>query len=34
MLKAQSLQIGPIKAFENFSFDLPDGADVANYEKV
>ena len=30
-IKAQSLQIGPIKAFENFSLGLPDGVDVTNY---
>ena len=34
MIKAQSLQIGPIKAFENFSLDLPDGVDVTNYRAV
>ena len=33
-IKAQSLQIGPIKAFENFSLDLPDGVDVTNYRAV
>ena len=33
-IKAQSLQIGPIKAFENFSLDLPDGVDVTNYWAV
>ena len=33
-IKAQSLQIGPIKAFENFSLDLPYGIDLTNYWSV
>jgi hypothetical protein len=33
-IKPQSLQIRPIKAFENFSLDLPDGVDVTNYRAV
>ena len=33
-IKAQSLQIGPIKAFENFSLDPPDGVGVTNYPAV
>ena len=32
--KAQSIQAGPVKAFENFSFDLPDGLDATNYRAV
>ena len=34
MIKVQSLQIGLIKAFENFSLDLPDEVDVKNYRAV
>ena len=30
-IKAQSLQIGPTKAVENFSPDLTDGVNVTNY---
>ena len=33
-IKAQSIQIGPVKAFENFSLDLPDGLDATNYRAV
>ena len=33
-IRAQSLQIGLIKAFENFSLDLPDEVDVTNYRAV
>ena len=33
-IKAQSMQIVPIEAFENFSLDLPDGVDVTNYQAV
>ena len=33
-IKAQSIQIGPVKAFENFSLDLPDGLDATNYWAV
>ena len=33
-IKAQSLHIEPIKAFENFPLDLPDGVDVTNYWAV
>ena len=33
-IEAQSLQIGPTKAFENFSLDLPDGVDVRKYRAV
>ena len=32
--KARSIQAGPVKAFENFSFDLPDGLDATNYRAV
>ena len=33
-IKAQSIQIGPVTAFENFSLDLPDGVDATNYRAV
>ena len=33
-IKAQSFQIGPVKASENFSLDLPDGLDATNYRAV
>jgi len=33
-IKAQSVQIGPAKAFENFSLNLPDGVVVTNYRAV
>ena len=33
-IKAQSIQIGPVKAFENFSRDLPDGVDATKYRAV
>ena len=31
---AQPLQIGPIKAYENFSLDFPDGVNVTNCRAV
>ena len=33
-IKAQSIQIGLVKAFEYFSLDLPDGVDATNYRAV
>ena len=33
-IAAQSIQLGPVKAFENFSLDLPDGVDATNYQAV
>jgi len=33
-IKAQSTQIGPIKAFENFSLAVPDGVDVTQFPAV
>ena len=33
-IEAQSIQIGPVKVFENFSLDLPDGLDATNYRAV
>ena len=33
-IKAQSIQIGLVKAFENFSLKLPDGVDATNYRAV
>ena len=33
-IKALSIQILPVKAFENFSLNLPDGVEATNYRAV
>jgi len=32
--KSQALQIAPIKAYKNFSIEVPDGLDITEYDAV
>ena len=32
--KSDALQVAPIKAYKNFSIDVPDGLDISDYDAV